>query len=183
MRPCHAAPALETAMSTPPKASTTLSNAARTEAASVTSHFTASAFAADGFGFFLCGVFVDVEQCDFGAGGGERLGGGGADRAGGAGDDRDLAGERQSLRVAELGLLQRPIFAIEHLGFADGFERADRLRVGDALDGVSARSAATIASRLVSPSPNRPSPGTSATRGSGSPIILRAPKRVLLRSK
>ena len=43
MRPCQAAPAFDTTMSTPPKASTTVSKAARTEAASVTSQATASA--------------------------------------------------------------------------------------------------------------------------------------------
>ena len=45
MRPCQAAPAFDTTMSTPPKASATLSKAARTEAGSVTSHLTASAAA------------------------------------------------------------------------------------------------------------------------------------------
>src|SRR6266481_5653773 len=43
MRPCQAAPAFDTTMSTPPKFSTTLSNPAWTEAASVTSQRTASA--------------------------------------------------------------------------------------------------------------------------------------------
>src|SRR5581483_100296 len=43
MVPCQAAPALDTTISTPPKAETTLSNAAFTLAASVTSQATANA--------------------------------------------------------------------------------------------------------------------------------------------
>src|ERR1700730_15719029 len=43
MRPCQAAPAFDTTMSTPPNTSAILANADRTEAASVTSQRTASA--------------------------------------------------------------------------------------------------------------------------------------------
>src|ERR1700724_3871953 len=86
MRPCQAAPALETTMSTPPKAAATASNAARTEGAA------------------------------------------------GAGDGGDLACERRVLACAELGLFERPIFTIEHVGFGDRLEAADRLGVAHALD-------------------------------------------------
>ena len=44
-----------------------------------------------------------------------------------------------SLRRAELGLLQRPVFAVEHVGFADRLEAADRLGVGDGFDRGSRR--------------------------------------------
>ena len=48
--------------------------------------------------------------------------------------DGDLSGERQFLRAAELGLFERPVFAIEHVLFADRREAADRFGIGDALD-------------------------------------------------
>jgi hypothetical protein len=48
---------------------------------------------------------------------------------------------------------------------------------------ASARSAAMRASFLERPSPNSPSPGTSATRGRGSSVFLMPPTRALLRSK
>ena len=124
MRPCQAAPAFDTTMSTPPKVSATLSKAARTDAASVTSQRTASAAPPIALAFAGRAGLVDIEQRDLGAGGGEGLGGGGADGAGGAGDRRDLAGERQFLGGAELRLLERPVFHVEHVGFGD------RLRSG-----------------------------------------------------
>ena len=77
---------------------------------------------------------IDIEQRDLGAGRGERLGGGGADRAARAGD-RPRPGRRAAarLRLAELGLLDRPVFDVEHVGFGDRLEAADRLGVGDGL--------------------------------------------------
>ena len=115
-------------MSTPPNASTTWSNAARTEAASVTSHWTGNACSPIALACSDRGLGVDVEQRDLGARRGERLGGRRADGAAGAGDDGDLAGQRQALRGAELGALQRPVFAIEHVGFADRLESCRSLR-------------------------------------------------------
>ena len=90
--------------------------------------------AADSLGGLHRGRQIHVEQRDLGARRGKRLRGRRADRAAGAGDDGDLAGERRLLRGAELGLLERPVFAIEHVGFRDRLEAADRLRIGDALD-------------------------------------------------
>ena len=121
-------------MSTPPKVSTTLSNAALTEAASVTSQAMPSAAPPIALAFSFAAVFVHVEQRDFGAGRGECLRGRGADRAARAGDRRDLAGERLFGRAAELGLLERPVFHVEHVGFVDRLEAADRFGVGDGLD-------------------------------------------------
>ena len=46
----------------------------------------------------------------------------------------DLTLQRRFLARAELFLLQRPIFAIEHVGFGDRLEFADRLGVADAFD-------------------------------------------------
>ena len=89
---------------------------------------------ADRLGLLGRGLEVHVEQRDLGAGGGERPGGGGADRAGGAGDDGDLAGQRLVRLLAELGLFDRPVFDVEHVGFGDRLEAADRLGVGDGRD-------------------------------------------------
>ncbi len=100
----------------------------------MTSHSTGSAVGPIGFCRLARGGEIHVEQGDFGARRGEGLGGGGADGAGGAGDGGNLAGQRQLDPRPELGLLQRPIFAIEHVGFGDGFEAADRFGVGDAFD-------------------------------------------------
>ena len=47
MRPCHAAPALETTISTPPKFSAIAANAARTDSTSVTSQTTGNVVAPD----------------------------------------------------------------------------------------------------------------------------------------
>ena len=83
---------------------------------------------------FARGGEIDVEEGNFGAGRGERLRGRGADGAAGAGDGGDLARERRLLAGAELGLFERPIFAIEHVGFGDRLEAADRFGVADAFD-------------------------------------------------
>src|SRR5262249_56503801 len=64
----------------------------------------------------------------------ERVRGRRPDRAAAAGDDGDLAGERLLRRGAELGLLERPIFHVEHLGFRDRLEATDRFGIGDDLD-------------------------------------------------
>ena len=69
-------------------------------------------------GLRLRGLDIDIEQCHLRAGLREGARGRRADRAAGAGDDGDLAGERLALARAELGLLERPVFAIEHVGFA-----------------------------------------------------------------
>ena len=74
---------------------------------------------------------MTVEQRDFRAGRGERFRCCGADCAGGAGDDGNLSSQRPFLACAELGLLQRPVFDIEHVGLGDRFEAADPLCIGD----------------------------------------------------
>ena len=79
---------------------------------------------------------IDVEQRHLGAGRCERPRGRGADGAAAAGDDGDLAGERQVFDRAELGLLERPVFHVEHVGLGDRLEAADRFGVGDDVDGA-----------------------------------------------
>ena len=122
-------------MSTPPNAVTTCSKAARTEAASVTSHSTGIASAADRLGFLDCGRKVDVEQRYRRARGREGLRDCRADGAAGAGDGRDLAGERFLGDCAELCLFERPVFHVEHVGFGNSLEASDRLGIGDGVDG------------------------------------------------
>ena len=62
---------------------------------------------------------LDIEQHDLGPGSAHRPGRGKADRSGAAGHDRDLTGERLLAGLAELRLLQRPVFDLEEVGFAD----------------------------------------------------------------
>ena len=116
-------------MSTPPKCSATRSNARRTAAGSATSHSIHSA--AQRLGGF--GV-SDIEQYHLRSGTAHRPGRGKADRPGAAGDDRDLAGERFLGGLAELRLLQGPVFDVEEVGLADRLEAADRLGIGHGLD-------------------------------------------------
>ena len=90
--------------------------------------------AADRCGPLLCRALVDVEERDFGTCGGERLGRRRPNGAGGAGDDGNLTGERQLPRGTELCLFERPVFHIEHVGFGNRFEAADRFGIGDRFD-------------------------------------------------
>ncbi len=90
--------------------------------------------AASGFGLFGGLGKIDIEQRDLGAGIGKRLGGRRPDRATRAGDDSDLARQRLFRILAELGLFDRPIFGVEHVGFGDRLEAADGFGIGDDLD-------------------------------------------------
>ena len=65
-----------------------------------------------------------------------RLRGCRADARAAAGDDRDLPRQHLLRGLAELGLFQRPIFDIEHVGFGDAAIFAMRFRIGDDVDGV-----------------------------------------------
>ena len=89
--------------------------------------------AADGLGFFLRGLCVEIEQRHLGAGLREGAGGGRADGAASTRDHRDLSGERQRFARAELGQFQRPIFAVEHVDWRDRRKTSDRFGAGDAL--------------------------------------------------
>ena len=80
---------------------------------------------ADHVGLLARGGPIDVKQCDLGAGRGEALCGCSPNRATGAGNGGNLPGQRRLLARAELGLFERPIFAIEHVGFGNRFEPAD----------------------------------------------------------
>ena len=78
-------------------------------------------------------------------------------------------------RLAELCLFQRPIFAIEHVGFADRLEFADGFGVADAFYPSFRRCRLRWRRRVwCGPRPNRPRPGTSTTRGSGIELVLDA---------
>ena len=97
MRPCQAAPAFDTTISTPPKVSTTCveGRAHRGGVGHVAVHRRARA--ADRPWPSPAPRRVDVEQRDLGAGRREGPRGRRADGAAGAGDDGDLAGQRQLL--------------------------------------------------------------------------------------
>ena len=156
MRPCQAAPAFDTDDVDAAEGATPLRRRRRrTDAASVTSHLSRERGAADRLGLCLRGALVDVEQRDFGAGRRERLGGGGADGAGRAGDDGDLAGQRHFLGAAELGLLQRPVFDVEHVGFGSGSKRPIASASVMVAIAASARSAAMRASFLRAAEPEQ----------------------------
>ena len=120
-------------MSTPPKVSTILANAALTESR-VGDVAGDADRAADRPGLFLRGRLVDVEQRDFGAGCGERLRGRGADGAARAGHRHDLSGERLFGRAAELGLLERPVFHVEQMRVVERLVAPGRFGIRDGLD-------------------------------------------------
>src|SRR5262249_12493512 len=134
MRPCQAAPAFETTMSSPPKAATTLSSALRTETALVTSQRTATPEAPIALGLARGGGPAETGPPPPAPGGANHPGGGTPDRPRRARDNGDLAGQRLIRRSVELCLLERPVLHVEHVGFGDRREAADRFRVGDGLD-------------------------------------------------
>src|SRR5207247_7979455 len=111
---------------------------------------------------------AEAEQRRLSAGPATHQRGGKAHPPGPAGDDHNLAEERLLLDLAELCLLERPIFDIEEIGLAHRFEAADRLRFGHRLDRGLRDVGGDRASLAVRPSPNRPSPGTRMTLGIGS---------------
>ena len=120
-------------MSTPPKRS-----AMRGEGgahALAVGHVAGEPQAADLLGRRLGGRLVEVEHGHRGALRRERLGRGAADAAAGAGDHRHLAGEGLGHRALQLGLLQAPVLDVEQVALGQRLEAADRLRIGDHLDG------------------------------------------------
>ena len=123
--------------------------------------------AADRLGFGLRGGLVDIEQRDFGAGRRERLGGGKSDRAGGAGDDGDLARQRRSLALPSFACSSDQYSTSNRSASGSGSKRPTASASVMVAIAASARSAAIFASFLLRPSPNRPTPGTSTTRGDG----------------
>ena len=129
------------------------------------------------------GCLVHVEQRDFGAGRREGLGGGGADRAGGAGDRGDLAGERQFLGGAELRLLQRPVFAIEHVGFRNRLETADGLGVRDGLDRCLGEVGGNLGVFLGASKAEQAEPRHQHHTGQRIGIVFTPLRRVLCRAK
>ena len=183
MRPCQAAPAFETTISTPPKCAAT---AVESRAHGGCIGHVAGNRQRVGPIASACSRRrgkVDVEQRDLGARRGERLRGRGADGAGRAGDGGDLAGERRLLARAELGLFQRPIFAVEHVGFGDRLEAADAVRVADDRDPVLGDVGGDHRVTLGAAKAEQAEPGTSTTRGRGSSSRLLPPKRSLWRAK
>ena len=129
-------------------------------------------------------AFVEIEQRDLRSRRRERLGGRGADDAGGAGDDGDLAGERLLLRGAELGLLERPIFHVEHVGFGDRLEAADRLGVRDDLDRALRDVGCDPGVLLRSPEAEQPEAGHQRdARQRIEHAFLAPPTRAFLRAK
>ncbi len=92
--------------------------------------------AADLFRRRLGSVRIAVQDRHFRALGGHGPGRRRPDAGTAAGDHRHLPGQHFFVRLAQLGLFQRPIFDFEHVEFADAFVFADRLGVGDHRDGV-----------------------------------------------
>ena len=133
IRPCHAAPAFDTTISTPPKRSQTALNAARTCSGLVTSQSSPKPFTAAA-ALFAASPSMSTNG-DRRAVGGERLGGRGADRAG-ARHERNLPGERLDHRAFQLRLLEAPIFEREQIALGQRLVAADGLGVGDDLDRV-----------------------------------------------
>jgi len=152
-------------MSMPPKAAATASKAARTEAALVTSQTTGNADGPMALACSLAAAKLTSSNATSAPAAAKAFAVAAPMRAG-AGDGGDLAGERRFLAGAELGLFERPIFAIEHVGFGDRLEAADRLGVADAFDPGLGDIGGDLASRLVRPRPNSRAPAP-ARRGQG----------------
>ena len=136
MVPCQAAPALDTTISTPPKAETTASNAALHAGGSVTSHCTASALPP----IFLATAFAASRSRS-------RI----ATSAPCSAIALAVAAPMPEpppvitatwrasdflVRLAQLGLFQRPVFDFEHVEFADRLVFADGFGIGDHGDRV-----------------------------------------------
>ncbi len=79
---------------------------------------------------------VEIEHRHLGALRGEGPGDGRPDRPAAAGDHDHLARQALFDRLAQLGLLQRPVFHVEGVGLAYGFEAAHRLGVEQGLGPV-----------------------------------------------
>ena len=122
-------------MSTPPKRSATLAKAASTDAASVTSQATAKA--APPIAFAAAAAFsASTSSSATSAPAAAKAFAVAAPIAPPCpGDRRDLAGERQLLGAAELRLLERPVLAVEHVGFGDRLEAPNGLGIGDGRNG------------------------------------------------
>jgi hypothetical protein len=97
-------------MSTPPKRVETASKAARTDTASVTSHWSASAAPPIALAI-LSAAAASRSRTAISA-----------------------PARLNSLALAELGLLERPVFDVEEIVLRDRFEAADRLGAGNRLD-------------------------------------------------
>ncbi len=85
--------------------------------------------AADFLGHGFRRLQIAVQDRDFRALPGHRLRRRRPDAGAAAGDHRHLPRQRFFVRLAQLGLFQRPIFDFEHVVFADAFVLADRLGI------------------------------------------------------
>ena len=135
MRPCHAAPAFDTTMSTPPNPRTTCVECRRAQScvghvawrpraprrrwpcafwprrqSSISSSATSAPAAANALAV-AAPIAPPAPVID-----------------------RDLARERQRLAWPSLACSKRPVFDVEHVVLGDRLEAADRLGVGDAFD-------------------------------------------------
>ena len=170
-------------MSTPPNASTTRRRPRDTEAASVTSHAHRQRRAAEVLALSPRPRLVEIEQGNLGSGRRERLGGRAADGAAGAGDDGDLAGERLSAAALSFACSSDQ-YSMSNIS-ASEIDSKRPMASASAMTSTAhcARSAAILASFFDRPRPNRPRPGTSATRGSGSSAFLMPPTRAFWRAE
>ena len=169
-------------MSTPPKASTTLSNAAFTDAASVTSQATADALPIA----FALSPPQRLHSTSSSATSAPAAANAFAVAAPMAPPapviDRDLAGQRLlGFALPSLACSSDQYSRSNMSSSADRLEAADRFGVGDGLDRGFGEVGGDARVLLRRPSPNRPTPGTSTTRGTGSSSFLMPPTRALLR--
>ena len=170
-------------MSTPPKAAATEAKASRTDAASVTSHRSPSAAPPMAFAF----VFAAASSTSSNATSAPAA----ANALAVAKPIAPAAPVMTAICPASGSSLALPSLACS----SDQYSTSNRSASGSGSKrptasasvmvsiAASARSAAIFASFLLRPSPNRPTPGTSTTRGDGSSMVLMPPTRALLRLK
>ena len=152
-------------MSTPPNVSTT-----RTKAPQHRGRLRDVAFHARApsrrsvFAWARAAFSSTSSSAHLGAGGGEGARRRRADHAAGSGDHRDLAGQRLFRLLAELRLLERPVLHVEHVGFVDQLEAAERLRIGDGLDRRFGEVGGDARVLLAAPEPDQPEAGDQRPR-------------------
>ena len=156
---------------------------ARTSVAFVTSQASASAVPPISRAIARRRIAIAVEHRDFRACARHRFRRRRTNARTAAGDDGDLSRQRLLRRLAELGLFQRPVFDIEHVGFGDRLIAAHRFGIGDHLDRVLrdvGGDRRVLGRRAQS---EQAMPGTSTTRGQGSSSVFFGSARALLRAK
>ena len=138
--------------------------------------------ALDRLGRGLGRVAANIENGDRGAFGRKRLRRRRTDGAG-AGDERDLPGQRLDHGAFQLGLLQAPIVEREQIALRQRLVAADAFGVGDDSNGVLGEIGGDAPRPWRCADAERPSPGTSTTRGAESSLVLVLPAWSFSRAK